>query len=70
MKLGTLQNPKFLRFARSLGAGKAAAAGHLEALWAFTSEQASTVVAGGGGGGGGQTIYSHYGVVPYNTRHS
>lgn len=40
MKLGTLDNPKFLRLARRLGTGKAAAAGHLEALWAFASGQA------------------------------
>lgn len=40
MKLGTLRNPKFLRLARMLGHGKAAAAGHLEALWHFTSDQA------------------------------
>ena len=40
MKLGTLRSPKFLRLARMLGCGKAAAAGHLEALWHFTAEQA------------------------------
>lgn len=40
MKLGTLRNPKFLRLARRLDTGKAAAAGHLEALWQFAAEQA------------------------------
>lgn len=40
MKFGTLRNPKFLRLARRLGCGKAAAAGHLEALWHFATEQA------------------------------
>ena len=40
MKLGTMRNPKFLRLARRLGVGKAATAGHLEALWHFASEQA------------------------------
>lgn len=40
MKLGTFGNPKFSKLARLLSGGRAAAAGHLEALWAFTSEQA------------------------------